>query len=118
MDILDLTHEEKVALVGLVEFLVESDRAASDDEVAQINAIAGAVGGGNYRELAAEVDQRVSGEDGLRDLLQGVERPEARELILEKAIEAAIPDGIRGREGKILSWLKSEWGIEIEFPDS
>ncbi len=118
MDVLDLNQEEKIALVGLVEFLVESDQSASDEELAQIHSIAGAVGAGNYRDLAAEVDRRISGDDGLRDFLKTVTRQEARELILEKAIEAAIPDGIRGRESKMLNWLISEWKVNVDFPDS
>lgn len=118
MDINDFSHDEKVALVGLVEFLVESDRSASDEEVAQIHSIAAALGAKTYRELANEVDRRISGEEGLREFLRRVERQEVRELILEQAIEAAIPDGMRGREGEILTWLADEWNVEIDFPST
>jgi hypothetical protein len=118
VDILDLTHEERIALVALVEFLIESDMSASDEELTQINSIVGAFSGGTYRELAAEVDRRISGDDGLREFLTRVERQEARELILEKAIEAAIPDGIRGRESEMLNWLIGEWKVDVDFPDA
>lgn len=116
MQLTDFSHEEKIALVGLVEFLVAVDRSASDDEVAQIHSIAAALGPQTYRDLADEVDERISGEEGLRAALQGVQRQEVRELILAKAIEAAIAGGITSGEGDILSWLEAEWKIKVDFP--
>jgi len=118
VEIRDFTHEEKAALVGLVEFLIESDQSASTEELAQVRSLENILGSDDYRALALEVDKQVSGEDGLRKFLTTIKRQEVRELILEKAIEAAIPEGIRGRESSMLNWLKSEWGVDINFPES
>lgn len=115
MEIADLNHEEKVALVALVEFLVESDTAVSEQEIDHIQAIAEALGEDEFRKLAEEVDRRVEDEDGLRELLSAVQRPDAREVIFETALETAIPDGILTHESEILEWLEEEWDLQVEI---
>ena len=115
MEIPDLNHEEKIALVALIELLVESDAAVSEQEIEQIQDVASAIGPAEFRKLAEEVDRRIADEDALKALLRTITRPEARELIFETALETAIPDGILTHESDILEWLEAEWELKVEI---
>lgn len=117
MEIRDLSRDEKIALVGLIEYLVESDTAVSEQEIDQIQSIAAEIGHEEFRSLAQEVDRRFEDEAALRGFLKTIVRREARDLIFEKALETAIPDGILTHESDMLEWLEREWAIEVEIGD-
>lgn len=118
MELRELTHEEKVALVGIVEFLAESERDVSDEELAQIRGIARELGPATYRKLTEEVDRRFPDEEALRSFLRGIERQDARDLIFEKALETAIPNGIHENESRLLEWLRGTWKVQVRFAES
>jgi hypothetical protein len=116
VEIPDLTHDEKIALVALVELLAASDRDASDEEVGKIEEISDALGSpDDYHRLAEEVDRRFEDVESLKAFLERIGRQEAREIIFEKALEIAMPDGILGREAEFLEWLEREWHLKIMF---
>jgi len=118
VEIRDLSHDEKIALVALVRLLVSSDAEASEDEVDRIGEIADAFGGTEqYHQLAEEVDRRFADEDELKAFLATIDRQEAREVVFETALEVAMPDGIHTREAEFLEWLEDEWGLNVLFAD-
>ena len=117
MELSDLTREERIALVALVEFVMESDATVSDDEVDQVQAIVDEIGEPAYREAVAEVDERFGDEDELKAFLRTVDRQQARETIYEAALEAAIPNAIGTRESQLLEWLAKEWKIALRFEE-
>jgi hypothetical protein len=111
MELNQLTAEERVALVALLEFVIESNGRVSEDEADRIDAVVGLIGEDAYRQAAAEVDRRFTGEEGLRAFLLTIARQEARELIYETALEAATSDAIDAHESQLLEWLASVWHI-------
>jgi hypothetical protein len=115
MEFNELGREERVALVALIELVVESDATVSDDEVEQVQAIIDQIGEDAYREAAEEIDKRFRDEDDLKAFLSTIARPEARELIYGAALEAAIPDAIDSHESALLDWLAKEWNITVRF---
>ena len=115
MELTDLTHDERLALVALVENVVASDAEVSEDEAAQIDRIAAAFGDEPYRALAREVDERFEDEASLKTFLAALLRPEARELIYGTVLDAALPDVIDRHESSLLGWLATEWGITVQF---
>lgn len=115
MELTDLTHDERLALVALVENVVASDVAVSDDEAAQIDHIAAAFGDDAYRALAKEADERFEDEAALKTFLTALLRPEARELIYGTVLDAALPDVIDRHESSLLGWLATAWGITVQF---
>ncbi len=117
MELGDLRREERVALVALVELVVESDPAVTEDEVDRVQAIIDEIGEAAYRDAVAEVDERFGDEEELRAFLRTITRQEARELIYEAALEAAIPDVIGSRESQLLEWLAKEWGVALRFEE-
>jgi len=118
VEIRDLSHDERIALVALVELLASSDAGASEDEIDRIGEIGDALGGAEqYRQLAEEVDRRFADEEELKDFLATIDRQEAREVVFETALEVAMPDGIQSREAEFLEWLEDEWGLSVLFFD-
>jgi len=115
MELSDLTHDERLALVALVEVIVSSDVSVSDEEQEQIVHIADALGDDAYQTLADEADERFPDEASLKAFLIGLQRQEARELVYGTALEAALPDVIDRHESSLLGWLATAWKISVQF---
>ena len=114
MELRDLSHEERLALVALLEVVLESDRAVSDGEVADIDQVVGELGREEYERLVVEVDQRFPTEDELRVFLPSITRQDARELIYGTVLDTAIEDAVDARESAILDWLAALGKVHVE----
>ena len=117
MELADLNKEERVALAGLLEFVVMASGQVTDIEQQEIDEIVDALGEDNYRQAVDEVDQRFSDEDALRAFLKTIERQEARELIYGTIIAAAMVDNFEGRESALLEWLAKEWNVAVTYEE-
>ncbi len=115
MELSDLDHEERLALVALVGTVIGGDGAVSEDEQAQIARIAEAFGDEHYQTVAEEADERFSDEDALKDFLETIQRQDARELIYGTVLSAALPDVVDPHESSLLGWLATAWGITVQF---
>ena len=111
MELNQLTADEQIALVALLELVIESNGRVSEDEADRIDAVVGAIGEDAYRRAAAEVDSRFEGEDALRAFLPKIKRQEARELIFGTVFETATGDAINSQESALLEWLTDVWHI-------
>jgi len=109
----DLTRDERVALVALLEIVVDSASTLSEGEVDQVGEIVAALGEDVYQDAVAEVDRRLGDEDALKQFLTTVTRQEARERIYEALLEAALPDSLNKRESSLLEWLAREWQVSV-----
>jgi hypothetical protein len=118
MDLNQLTAEEQVGLVALLEFVIESDGRVSEDEADRIDAVVAAIGEDAYRRAAAEVDERFDGEEALRAFLPRITRQEARELIYGTVFEAATSDAVDTHESELLEWLVTVWQISPQITES
>jgi hypothetical protein len=114
MELRDLSHEERLALVALLEVVLESDRTVSDGEVADIDQVVGELGREEYERLVVEVDQRFPTEDELKAFLPSITRQDARELIYGTVLDTAIEDAVDARESAILDWLAALWNVRVE----
>jgi hypothetical protein len=117
MELNELTGEERLALVGLMESVATADLRASNDEAAEVNEVAEAFGEEAYRAYLDESERRFKDEASLRAFLRTVTREDARELIYEYAFDLAASDAVGSSETAILDWLAEEWGIEVRFEE-
>ncbi|MBZ5695508.1 MAG: TerB family tellurite resistance protein [Acidobacteriia bacterium] len=118
MELNQLAAEEQIALVALLEFVIESDGRVSEDEADRIDAVVAAIGEDAYRRAAAEVDRRFEGEDGLRAFLPTITRQAARDLIYGIVLEAATSDAVDAHESEMLEWVASVWRISTQLDES
>ena len=118
MELSQLSTEEQVALVALLELVIESNARVSEEEADRIDAVVAAIGEDAYRSAAAEVDGRFHDEQDVRAFLPTVTRQEARELIYGTVFEAAISDAVDTHESDLLEWLASVWQIATQAAES
>ena len=117
MELRDLDHDERLALVALVAMVLESNRTVSEGEIAEIDRVVGELGHDEYRRLVDEVDRRFSTEEALKVFLPAIVRQDARELIYGTVLDAAIGDGVDVRESALLDWLGKLWNVRVQVED-
>lgn len=118
MELNDLTREERIALVALLEVVVESDAVVSDEELDEMQHVVAALGDDAYREAVDEANRRFRDENELKAFLPAITRQEAREVIYGTVLEAAIPDAIGAHESAVLDWLGKEWRIGVRVDEA
>lgn len=117
MELKDLNDKERLALVALIEAILESDAAVSDAELDKLDAVVEKIGEELYEETAEAVSDRFQSEESLRAFLPEITRQEARELIFGTALDTALSDSIDTYEGDLLDWLAKTWEISIAAED-
>jgi hypothetical protein len=115
VELKDLTADERVALVALLEMVIDSARVLTEGDVDQVSTIVAQVGERPYQEAVAEVERRFRDEDAVKRFLATIRRQDARDRIYEAVLEAAMPDSINEREAALLDWLASEWQTAVRF---
>lgn len=118
MELSDLTRDERVALVALLNLVVESDAMVSDDELTEVQRVVAAVGEAAYAEAVGEADARFHDEAELKAFLPSITRQDARELIYGTVLQAALPDAMGTLESTMLEWLAKEWRVAVRIEAS
>jgi hypothetical protein len=113
MRLAELTFEEHIVLVALLELVVGADGHVTENERAQIQRVAAAIGEDTYQKAAAEADRRFRDEDDLELFVPVIARPAAREAIFETVLEAALPDAVDPRGARVLTWLRDAWHLRV-----
>lgn len=119
MKITELSNEQQVALVAIMEAIVMSDGTVEDGEQNTIGQIAEELGIDTYRELLREADKRYPTIDALKQLLKTITDQEARETIYGLAMQdAMLSPAINHLQSKMLEWLRENWNITVKTVDS
>ncbi len=117
MELRDLTHDERLALVALLALVLESDRTVTDGEAAEIDRVVDTLGRTEYQALVTEVDRLFPTDAELKAFLPSIVRQEARELIYGTVLDTAVEDAIDVFESDMLDWLARLWKVNVEFED-
>ena len=118
MELRDLDHNQRLALIGLIEAMALSDRRVSDEEEDVLADVVEALGDDEYRKLTEEADERFKSQDDLKTYLGTVQDPLARELIYGTVLELAMADVVSGNEADLLNWLGKTWNLESEASEA
>ena len=113
MTLSQLDHEQKLALVALLELFTMADGMISEGEAAQINTIAEGLGDVAYRELLDEAETRFADVDMLKESLLTIKERGARELIYGLLLEEVMNSPAVSPSPELLEWLKDAWAIEV-----
>jgi len=115
MELTELTRNQQVALVALIEKIVLSDGTVVEQEQKEIGEIAEKLGEDNYRELLDDVDERIPDKGALKKFLATIIAQEARNLIYGTAMEEGmLAPSVGHEQSEFLDWLKEEWAVEIQ----
>src|SRR5215207_3504803 len=115
MELADLNHEQRLALVALIEATIQADRRASEEEESALADVIAELGDADYRRVAIEADSRFKDEDDLKSFLGNLQGQEARELIYGTVLELAMSDFVSGHESALIQWLGQTWKVEASF---
>lgn len=118
MEIRDLNEDEQLALMGLIEFVAESNATISEEEQEELEQLVEAFGAEKYRALVDAVDEKFANEEALRAFLGTIRRQEARDLIYGLTLETALSDAENLNHSDMLDWLKTEWNVSVEISSS
>jgi hypothetical protein len=114
MTIQELDHDEKVALVALIEAEAMTHFDLSDTEEEEVSRLATALGDEVYRDLLDEVESRFENITELTQFLKTITRQDARELIYgEVLLEAGAEPAFDPAESELLTWLAKEWNVKV-----
>ena len=104
-----LTQDETLVLVGLLREVIHADGVYSEEERAQVRALAETIGQDRFDEAIKEASTRFKSRDQLKAAAKAVERVEAHRTILDCLRKVAASDAIAPEEEKPLMWLDSWW---------
>lgn len=111
MEFNELTPEERLLLVGLLEMVVKADQALSEQEDRELKRIAALVGLDAFQAAIQEADARFTGPEEIKQLALSIQRPEARELIFTAIQELAVSDEVAVEEMQLVNWLADLWDL-------
>ena len=112
MTISELTHQQLVGLVGLLEAVVMADQSVSLPEQEVLSSVVDAVGEDMYRALLEDADNRFEDLDALKAFLTEITDQDAREVIYGTVWEEAVAaPSVNHEESELLSWLATTWSI-------
>jgi uncharacterized tellurite resistance protein B-like protein len=113
LELNDLSDDERVALVALVQLVAEADTYVTAPEAQKLRAIIRALGEKSYTAASDAADERFEDTEALKTFLRSIERQEARELIYETALEVGLSDARIEGEKEIFDWLARTWELKV-----
>ncbi len=112
MDISALNDKERVALIGLLKMVIQADKKVSTEELEELNRVAEAMGPEAWAAAKAKAMEEFNDLNDVRSYVEeGLDRPEARELIYALVKEMAVVDEEDAMEESVLRWLSRIWNI-------
>ena len=111
MEYNELTPEERLLLVGLLEMVVAADQTLSQQEDSELKRIAAQVGEEAFKAAIEVADERFKGAEEIRQLALSIQRVEARELIFTAIQEVAVSDEVTIEEMQLVNWLADLWDL-------
>lgn len=117
MKLRDLPHDQKLALVALLDLVTMDDGEVTEEEEAEIGHVAEELGEGVFRQLVDEAEETFENAEDLKAFLETVTEEDAREVIYGTVIEEATAKASLSRTGSdLLEWLARSWHIDVEIP--
>jgi len=105
-------REEKMALIAIMKFIVNSEGVIADSELEKFNEIAEQKGFEDFNEIFNEVDSEVNSIDDIIRLIKKVDNDTHKKDIIRYAVDIAQADGvINESEVEILNIMGKEWNI-------
>ena len=108
----DMTHQEKLVLVGLARLMVRLDHEFTEEEAGALGHLIDEMGSDQFWKLIEEASGLE--DDAVRKAATEVSNEESQELIYGSLYEVAIAGSIEEGENELLDWLEETWGLEVQ----
>jgi len=111
MEFKDLSQDERLVLVALLERTVQADGEYTAEEAGEVAKVSIAMGLEPYNAAVQQAREQLDTQDALKAAVLAVQRPEARELILTAVQDLAVVDEVAKEEMQVVDWLAELWGF-------
>jgi uncharacterized tellurite resistance protein B-like protein len=106
-------REEKLALIGLVKYLVNADGMVHEEELNRIHSLASNKGMEDFREIFNEADRLFKSFEDLKDFLFRVHNDTHKRDIVQNAVTFALSDAVmKPSENQIIDFICEFWKID------
>lgn len=110
-----LSNDEKVVLIGICRYIINSDGVVTESELATMNKIAEDLGFDDYQKTFNESDRLITSVELLQEKIDDLKNSINQRKILEYAIQLSRSDAcIKSDEMDIIVYAADSWDFDIE----
>lgn len=110
-----LSHEEKIVLIGICRYIVNSDGIVTEPELATMNQIAEDIGFDDYRKTFDEADKLITSIESLQEKIDNLKKSSNQRKILDYAIKLSRCNAyIKSEEVDIIVYAADSWNFDIK----
>ncbi len=110
-----LSYDEKIILLGLCKYIINSDGIVTVSEIENLNKISGEKGFKDYQEVFNDVDEKIKSVEDLKELINSIRGCSNMKHILATAIQMSMTDGnIKKDEIEIITFTADSWGFDLK----
>lgn len=105
-----LNEEEKIAMAGIVKWIISADH---DDSMDELNDFFKDNNFGDYESIYDQMDERFDDVESFKDFLSEITNKQAQKLLLQIANDIILTDSIiTPGEKEVISTIKKIWQID------
>jgi len=110
-----LSDDEKIVLIGICRYIINSDGILTAAELETMNIIAQDIGFDDYQKTFAEADKIITSLESLQKRIDGLKKSKNKQKLLKYAIQLSRADAfIRYDEMDIIVYAADAWDIDIK----
>lgn len=108
-----LTRDERIFLAGCIKTMMLSDGSIENQEILELDDLISHLNFSDFDQCLEEFETRVQDEKSFWEMAASIERPAARDIILESVRVIMLHAGIPGdTEGGVIRRLEGAWRSE------
>ena len=110
-----LSHDEKVVLIGICKYIINSDGIVTQAELETMNQIAEEIGFDDYQKTFDEADSIITSIESLQEKIDHLKKSSNKQKILKYAIQLSRSDAIiKNDEMDIIVYAADSWDFDIK----
>ena len=110
-----LSHDEKIVLIGLCRYIINSDGLVTQGELETMNRIAEEIGFEDYQKTFDEADTAITSIDQLKEKIDLLKESGNKQKILKYAIQLSRSDAcIKNDEMDLIVYAADSWDFDIK----
>jgi hypothetical protein len=110
-----LSHDEKIVLIGMCKYIINSDGLITQTELDTMNQIAEEIGFADYQKTFDEADLLITSLETLYEKIDNLKESKSKKEILKYAIQLSRSDAcIKNDEIDIIVYAADSWGFDMK----
>lgn len=110
-----LSHDEKIVLIGLCKYIINSDGVVTQGELETMNKIAEEIGFEDYQNTFDEADTSLTSIELLKEKIDSLKGSGNKQKILKYAIQLSRCDAcIKNDEMDLIVYAADSWDFDVK----